>query len=140
MADLDAFKENQEVKEIDTSKKVRIGIIGTGGIAYSHMDAYCKQPDVEIVAGSDNSEEPPTNSQLYRIYIERYLRSHPKVAQELDLIIAQRQQGEFGLPIEVYFFITDKTWYEYETIQSDIFDHLIAMASEFGLKLYQLPG
>ena len=53
MADLDAFKENQEVKEIDTSKKVRIGIIGTGGIAYSHMDAYCKQPDVEIVAGSD---------------------------------------------------------------------------------------
>ena len=87
-----------------------------------------------------NSEEPPTNSQLYRIYIERYLRSHPKVAQELDLIIAQRQQGEFGLPIEVYFFITDKTWYEYETIQSDIFDHLIAMASEFGLKLYQLPG
>lgn len=87
-----------------------------------------------------NSEEPPTNSQLYRIYIERYLRSHPKVAQELDLIIAQRQQGEFGLPIEVYFFITDKIWYEYETIQSDIFDHLIAMASEFGLKLYQLPG
>ena len=53
MADLDAFKENQEVKEIDTSKKVRIGIIGTGGIAYSHMDAYLKQPDVEIVAGSD---------------------------------------------------------------------------------------
>ena len=53
MADLDAFKENQEVKEIDASQKIRIGIIGTGGIAYSHMDAYLKQPDVEIVAGSD---------------------------------------------------------------------------------------
>ena len=82
----------------------------------------------------------PTNSQLYRVYIEKYLRSHPIVAQNLDLIIAQRQPGQFGLPIEVYFFLTDKVWNEYETIQSDIFDHLIAMASEFGLKMYQLEG
>jgi hypothetical protein len=80
-----------------------------------------------------------TNSQLYRAYIERYLRHHPVVAHDLDLIIAQREAGQFGLPIEVYFFLTDKVWNEFETIQSDIFDHLIAMASEFGLKLYQLP-
>ena len=80
----------------------------------------------------------PTNSQLYRFYIEKYLRSHPVVAQDLDLIIAQRQPSQFGLPIEVYFFLTDKVWNEFETLQSDIFDHLIAMASEFGLKLYQL--
>lgn len=82
----------------------------------------------------------PTNSQLYRVYIEKYLRSHPVVAQNLDLIIAQRQPGQFGLPIEVYFFLTYKVWNEFETIQSDIFDHLIAMASEFGLKMYQLEG
>ncbi|MBE6216535.1 MAG: mechanosensitive ion channel [Bacteroidales bacterium] len=82
----------------------------------------------------------PTNSQLYRIYMEKYLQNHPIVAQNLDLIIAQRQPGQFGLPIEVYFFLTDKVWNEYETIQSDIFDHLIAMAPEFGLKLYQLPA
>ena len=82
----------------------------------------------------------PTNSQLYRVYIEKYLRSHPVVAQDLDLIIAQRQPGQFGLPVEVYFFLTDKVWNEFETIQSDIFDHLIAMASEFGLKMYQLEG
>ena len=82
--------------------------------------------------------EQPTNSQLYRIYIEKYLRNHPVVAQNLDLIIAQREPSEFGLPIEVYFFLTDKVWNEYEKIQSDIFDHLLSMASEFGLKLYQL--
>jgi len=86
------------------------------------------------------ASDMPTNSQLYRVYIERYLRSHPVVAQDLDLIIAQRQPGQFGLPIEVYFFLTDKVWNEYETIQSDIFDHLIAMASEFGLRMYQLSG
>ena len=83
-------------------------------------------------------DEPPTNSKLYRIYIERYLRAHPLVAQNLDLIVAQREPSEFGLPIEVYFFLTDKVWNEYERIQSDIFDHLLSMASEFGLKLYQL--
>ena len=84
------------------------------------------------------ASDMPTNSQLYRVYIEKYLRSHPVVAQDLDLIIAQRQPGQFGLPIEVYFFLTDKVWNEFETIQSDIFDHLIAMSSEFGLKMYQL--
>lgn len=92
------------------------------------------------LTGQSSSGETPTNSQMYRIYIERYLRQHPKVAQNLDLIIAQRQSCEFGVPIEVYFFVTDKKWDEYEKIQSDIFDHLLAMASDFGLKLYQLPS
>ena len=84
--------------------------------------------------------EAPTNSQLYRIYIGLYLSRHPMVAKQLDLIIAQREPCEFGLPIEVYFFLTDKVWNEFETIQSDIFDHLLAMAPEFGLRLYQLSA
>ena len=53
MAGLDAFKENQEVVEIDATKKVRVGIIGTGWIADSHIISFLKQPDVEIVAGAD---------------------------------------------------------------------------------------
>lgn len=82
--------------------------------------------------------ETATNTQAYRAYIEKYLRTHPAVAQDLDIIVAQREAAQFGLPIEVYFFLTDKAWNEYERIQSDIFDHFIAMAPEFGLKLYQL--
>ena len=89
--------------------------------------------------GSHMEYSMPTNSQLYRIYIERYLRRHPIVAQNLDLIIAQREPTQFGVPIEVYFFLSDKVWAEYESIQSDIFDHLLAMAPAFGLRLYQLP-
>ena len=79
----------------------------------------------------------PTNSQVYRIYIERYLMSLPVVNQDLDLIIAQKEPTEHGLPIRVYFFSRVKAWKEYERIQSDIFDHLLAMAPRFGLKLYQ---
>ena len=87
------------------------------------------------------AEDPgPTNSLLYRVYITRYIKQHPVVAKNLDIIIAQRQAGEFGLPIEVYFFLTQKDWAQFEKIQSDIFDHLIAKASDFGLKMYQLPS
>lgn len=81
-----------------------------------------------------------TNVQLYRMYIERYLRSHPIVNAKLDLIISQKDPTEFGLPIEVYFFLTDKVWDEFERIQSDIFDHLLVMVKEFDLALYQLDN
>ena len=80
----------------------------------------------------------PTNAQLYRVYIERYLSAHPLVNTRLDLIIAQREPTQFGVPIEVYFFLTDKVWNEFERIQSDIFDHLLVMVKAFDLKLYQL--
>ena len=80
----------------------------------------------------------PTNIQLYRIYIERYLCSHPIVNKNLDLIISQKEPTQYGVPIEVYFFLSDKVWNEFEQIQSDIFDHLLVMVKEFDLKLYQL--
>ena len=89
---------------------------------------------------SFSGKELPTNVQLYRVYIERYLRSHPIVNTNLDLIISQKEPTEFGLPIEVYFFLTDKVWNEFEQIQSDIFDHLLVMVKEFGLRLYQLDN
>ena len=92
-------------------------------------------PLMSNIAPTDNTM--PTNAQLYRIYIERYLRSHPIVNTELDLIIAQREPTQFGVPIEVYFFLSDKVWNEYEQIQSDIFDHLLVMVREFDLELYQ---
>ena len=94
--------------------------------------------DIPLLAGyAPESGSVPTNSQLYRVYIERYLRSLPVVNQELDLIIAQKEPTERGLSIRVYFFSRIKSWREYEVIQSDIFDHLLAMAPRFGLKLYQ---
>ena len=80
----------------------------------------------------------PTNIQLYRIYIERYLCSHPIVNKNLDLIISQKEPTQYGVPVEVYFFLSDKVWKEFEQIQSDIFDHLLVMVKEFDLKLYQL--
>ena len=87
----------------------------------------------------DNADKILTNVQLYRLYIERYLRHHPDVNQQLDLIISQKEATPYGLPIEVYFFIKDKAWAPFEKKQSDIFDHLLTVVPDFGLKLYQRP-
>lgn len=86
------------------------------------------QPDKDVT---------PTNSQLFRIYVERYLNSLPVVNTDLDLIISQLQSTEYGVPIQIYFFSRNKIWKEYERIQSDIFDHFFAIIPTFELKVYQ---
>lgn len=80
---------------------------------------------------------PPTNSQMFRVYVEKYLTSLPVVNTDLDLIISQLQSTEYGVPIQIYFFSRNKIWKEYERIQSDIFDHFFAMVPKFELKVYQ---
>lgn len=79
----------------------------------------------------------PTNSQMFRVYVEKYLTSLPIVNTDLDLIISQLQSTEYGVPIQIYFFSRNKIWKEYERIQSDIFDHFFAMVPKFELKVYQ---
>ena len=79
----------------------------------------------------------PTNSQMFRVYVEKYLTSLPVVNTDLDLIISQLQSTEYGVPIQIYFFSRNKIWKEYERIQSDIFDHFFAMTPKFELKVYQ---
>ena len=87
----------------------------------------------------DNAKDILTNIQLYRLYIERYLKHHPDVNQSLDIIVTQKEATAYGLPIEVYFFTSEKAWAVYEKKQSDIFDHLMAIVPEFGLRIYQRP-
>ena len=79
----------------------------------------------------------PTNSQMFRVYVEKYLTSLPVVNTDLDLIISQLQSTEYGVPIQIYFFSRNKIWKEYERIQSDIFDHIFAMVHKFELKVYK---
>lgn len=84
-------------------------------------------------------EKMPINIQFYRTYIEMFLRANPEVNSSLDIIVTQRESTAYGLPIEVYFFLKDKAWASYERKQSDIFDHLMAAAPVFGLRMYQRP-
>jgi miniconductance mechanosensitive channel len=81
-----------------------------------------------------------TNIGTLRAYIRSYLKHHPKIHNDMTLIVRQLQPGPTGLPIEIYCFSNDIDWTNYEGIQSDIFDHICAIVPEFGLRVYQQPA
>ncbi len=81
-----------------------------------------------------------TNVGTFRAYIQAYLRNHPKIHKEMTFLVRQLKPTETGLPIEIYVFSNDQDWINYEGIQADIFDHLLAVAPEFELRLFQNPS
>ncbi len=89
------------------------------------------------VAADQINAKKLTNIGTFRAYIEAYLRQHDKVNQDLTCMVRQLPATASGLPLELYFFSNDQDWVNYEAIQSDIFDHLIAMAPYFELRLFQ---
>ena len=78
-----------------------------------------------------------TNLGIFRAYIKAYLNNNPKLNHNLTMMVRQLQPSEFGVPLQIYAFSSDKQWINYEEIQSDIFDHIIAAAPMFDLKIYQ---
>ena len=80
-----------------------------------------------------------TNLGTFREYVKQYLRHHPKIHQEMTFLVRHLQPTEKGLPIEIYVFSNDQAWANYEGIQADIFDHIIAVIPEFELRVFQNP-
>ncbi|MEE8381515.1 MAG: mechanosensitive ion channel domain-containing protein [Thermodesulfobacteriota bacterium] len=81
-----------------------------------------------------------TNVGTFRAYVISYLKNHPMINQEMTFLVRQLASAEHGLPIEIYVFCKDKVWANYEAIQSDIFDHILAIVPEFDLKVFQSPA
>ena len=80
-----------------------------------------------------------TNLGTFRKYLEAYLQNHPKIHNDMTFLVRQLQPTEKGLPIEIYVFSNDQAWANYESIQSDIFDHILAILPEFDLRIFQNP-
>jgi miniconductance mechanosensitive channel len=80
-----------------------------------------------------------TNVGTFRAYLQEYLNHHEKVHKGMTLMVRQLAPTTEGLPIEVYVFTNDVRWTYYETIQADIFDHVLAILPEFGLRAFQNP-
>jgi miniconductance mechanosensitive channel len=81
-----------------------------------------------------------TNAGTFRAYVFNYLKNHPYIHQNMTLLVRQLPPGPEGLPIEIYCFTNTTEWARYEDIQSDIFDHFLAIVPAFGLKLFQKPS
>jgi miniconductance mechanosensitive channel len=80
-----------------------------------------------------------TNLGTFRAYVLAYLKARPDIADDKTLLVRQLEPSENGLPLEIYAFATTTVWAQYETIQADIFDHLLAVMPEFGLRVFQRP-
>jgi miniconductance mechanosensitive channel len=81
-----------------------------------------------------------TNVGTFRAYIYNYLKNHPQIHKNLTLLVRQLDPTPQGLPIEIYCFTTTTKWNAYEDIQSDVMDHLFALAPDFGLRIFQSPS
>ncbi|WP_449253837.1 mechanosensitive ion channel family protein [Brevundimonas naejangsanensis] len=93
-----------------------------------------------VAAGRDPvNMRRSTNIGAFRAYVQHYLENHPGIRQDMTLLVRQLQSTETGLPLEIYAFTATTAWAEYEAIQGDIFDHLLAILPEFGLRLFQSP-
>lgn len=81
-----------------------------------------------------------TNLGTFRAYIYNYLKNHPAIHKQMTLLVRQLAPGATGIPLEIYCFTSTTDWHEYEAIQDDIFDHMLAICGEFGLLIYQQPS
>ncbi|TAH72148.1 MAG: mechanosensitive ion channel family protein [Anaerolineaceae bacterium] len=81
-----------------------------------------------------------TNLGTFRAYLQNYIGNHPGINQEKIMMVRQLAAGENGIPLEIYGFTRDTAWVNYEGVQSDIFDHVYAVAREFELRIFQTPS
>jgi len=114
-----------------------------------HIAEYIEQKQKEV--SEYNSEQDIdesvvingrrlTNVGSFRAYVVAYLRNHPKIHSNMTFLVRQLASTQHGLPMEIYVFSNDQVWANYEAIQADIFDHILAAIPEFDLRVFQSPS
>jgi len=104
----------------------------------SEIDAANQERGLDLSATVINGRRQ-TNLGIFRAYLVEYLRNNPNIHKGMTFLVRHLQSTPQGLPIEIYVFSSDKVWTNYEAIQSDIFDHILAAIPEFGLRVFQEP-
>ena len=121
---IDKFRRFQYIAEYIDAKKREI----------DEHNIAANVDDTELVNG-----RRMTNIGTFRAYVIAYLKHHPNINRDMTFLVRQLQPTENGLPIEIYVFSSDKVWTNYEAIQADIFDHILAAVPNFGLRVFQNP-
>ena len=122
---LERFGKIQYISEYIDTKEVEL----------EAFNAATKVDNVSLANG-----RRMTNVGTFRAYVQAYLLNHPMINKEMTFLIRQLAPTEYGLPIEIYVFSKDQVWANYEAIQADIFDHILAVVPEFDLRVYQNPS
>lgn len=113
-----------------------------------YISEYIERKKDEVTAYNEASHVDETsavngrrlsNVGTFRAYVIAYLKNHPMINQDMTFLVRQLAPTEHGLPLEIYVFCKDKVWANYEAIQADIFDHILAVVPEFDLRVFQHP-
>ena len=136
----DSFQNWRGMFEIGgrrVKRSINIDMSSVRFLTAQEWKQFSKEPWMK---GYEHAEGEEVNLSLYRQYITYYLKHHPKVHQEMTLLVRQLQPTPQGLPIELYFFSADTAWLRYEALQAEVFDHIIAVTHRFGLSVFQSPS
>ena len=113
------------------------------------LSSYIEQKEEELkkhneTYGLDDTvivnKRRQTNIGVFRKYVELYLRNHPKIKQDMTFLVRHLEPGPTGIPIQIYVFSSEQAWPVYEGVQADIFDHILSVIPEFGLRIFQNPS
>ena len=96
--------------------------------------------DKGLIDKKTNTNGKTVNLAIFRNYILNYLNNHPKVNKDLMIMVRQMQPASEGMPLEIYCFSDTPDWIPYEALQSEIFEHVMAMVQEFTLRIFQRPA
>ena len=127
------------MSEEELSKLQKIKLI-SDYISQTKSEIIKHNSNLDIVSEIKVNGRNLTNIGLFRKYTENYLVSNKLINNEMTVMCRQLTPTSQGVPLEIYAFITDKEWKNYENIVSDLFDHLLASLSTFDLELFELPS
>lgn len=139
----DSFQNWRTMKEGGARRVMKSFFIDTQTVRFYTWEEARKLPGYALIADDpslETGEEWIVNLTLLRIYLKRYLDNHPLVPNELLCVIRELQHSPEGIPLELLFFISDTEWPRYENIQANILDHITAVVSQFGLRIFQHPS
>lgn len=131
------WKGMQESGGRRVKRSINVDINTVRFLTEEELSKYSLQ---EWFEGFVSPSQQVVNLHLFRYYITQFLVNHNKVDHEKLTMVRQLQSNNHGVPLELYFFTATTQWVEYEGIQAEIFDHIFAVAHEFGLRLFQSPS
>lgn len=145
----DSFKNYRGMREAHCRRIKRSVIMDQNSVKFLSI-THMRKVEQYLPESLSQAENPAqydenniyrlTNFGVFRSYMEHYLKQHPKIAKNQAVIVRHMQPTAEGLPLELYTYAATTIWPEYEAVQAEIFEHVIAMAPEFGLKVYQAPS